>query len=468
MKMKKTKRSLAIVIAIFMILAVVLPVFAAGEGSITIDNSISGQTYKAYRIFDLESYSGTNFSYKVNSTWQAFIADSTKGGKYVDVDTDGYVTWKTNADAAEFAKEAMDYATTNSIAATATQAATGTTTTFSQLDLGYYLVNSTVGTLCELTTTKPTITISDKNAGPTITNKSEVSNNNYNAVNTETIGTSVPCKAEVTTKEGAENYELVATIDSGLTYEGVTAVKLDGNTVDSSNYTVTPTSNGFKVTFNQSFLDTLADDQNLEVDYSVKLNENATIAGVGNTSSVVLNYGANKNLNSAPSVATIYTYEFDVVKTDESNKVITGASFELYDAQTSGNKIGVVLVSGTTYRVAVTGETPVAISAGTATIQGLGNGTYYLEETAAPTGYNQLSARQSVTISNANNKATVTGTGENATYTSGGVQIINKTGTELPTTGGIGTTIIYIVGGTLMVGAAVILIAKKRASNSKE
>ena len=95
------------------------------------------------------------------------------------------------------------------------------------------------------------------------------------------------------------------------------------------------------------------------------------------------------------------------------------------------------------------------------TIQGLANGTYWLEETQQPTGYNKLTERKSVTLENGNNTATM----NDKTYASGGVHIVNQSGTVLPGTGGMGTTLFYVVGGGLMVAAFVLLVAKKRMEN---
>ena len=117
-----------------------------------------------------------------------------------------------------------------------------------------------------------------------------------------------------------------------------------------------------------------------------------------------------------------------------------------------------------TYRVATGAEKnaegfqPATIEAGSVTIKGLDSGIYYLEETKAPAGYNVLPGRVEVKIEGANLNATVT----DNTWTDGGVHVINQTGTELPSTGGIGTTIFYVLGSVLVVAAGVLLVTKKR------
>ena len=161
-----------------------------------------------------------------------------------------------------------------------------------------------------------------------------------------------------------------------------------------------------------------------------------------------------------------YTFMFDIIKTDSSLKVLNGAKFELYDAAVNGNKIALVKESEGVYRVATAAEkradnfTSAVIEAGKVTVKGLDSGTYYLEEIEAPDGYNMLAGRVAVTITNAN--LTTNMTGDVWVEGNGGVQITNNTGAELPSTGGIGTTIFYVVGGILVVGAAVVLTTRKR------
>lgn len=140
--MKNMKRLLSTVLMLVMMFSLATASFAADEkGSITINNAVAGQIYKAYRILELESYNSTAgaYAYKANSTWKTWLETQTT---YVSIDESGYVTWVEDANVAEFAKLAQAYATENSIEADASETATSTTVKFENLELGYYLVDT--------------------------------------------------------------------------------------------------------------------------------------------------------------------------------------------------------------------------------------------------------------------------------------------------------------------------------------
>ena len=152
-------------------------------------------------------------------------------------------------------------------------------------------------------------------------------------------------------------------------------------------------------------------------------------------------------------------------KANGNEKVLlAGAKFKLYTSATGSEEVPLIKVTeenGTYYRPTVDGETATVIETtadAPIRIKGLNNVTYYLEETEAPNGFNKLAGRTSIALT-VNNLATKADT---ATWYNGGVQVKNESGTVLPSTGGMGTTLFYVVGGLLMAAAAVLLIAKKR------
>lgn len=195
-------------------------------------------------------------------------------------------------------------------------------------------------------------------------------------------------------------------------------------------------------------------EEKITVTYSGKINKYAVDGNAVNT----VNIANNTEKNPLTDNAETTTGEFTIAKVDRNNAALEGAKFRLYDAQTGGNEIAVVLENGA-YRVAEANETGVEIEANQgdaknlATIKGLDKDTnvsYWLEETVAPKGYNKLTARQEV-------KADGTAT----------INVVNEKGSVLPSTGGIGTTIFYIIGAILVIGAGVVLVTRRRMNANK-
>ena len=477
--MKTMKRISCLLLALALMMALSVTAFAEGEtGSITINDAVVGQTYTIYQILDLESYntSANAYAYKATTAWNTFINSDAIKGTYVEVDNQGYVTWKDGADAAAFAKAAQKYAKDNSIANQGAVTATTTTVSFTGLDLGYYLVDSTLGTLCSLNTTKPDVVMEEKNEVPAnVKTVEEDSTGNYGEKNDADIGQTVNFKSTITAQAGAENYVFHDTMSAGLTYTGVTGITLNGTTVDASNYTVTaPAADGdtFDVTFTQAFCDTLKANDQIVVSYTATLNENAVIAGEGNPNTSKISYGDSSNTKYTPDSQTkTYTWDVDVFKytmDGETEKALAGATFTLSKNADGANPIALVSEGNNVYRVAKTGETGTVTeittdATGKFTIKGLDADTYYLTETAAPAGYNKLAGPVTIVIGE---NGVVNGTTE-APQGVDEVKVLNQAGAELPSTGGIGTTIFYVLGSVLLVGAAVLLITKKRMSAEK-
>ncbi len=472
--MKHVKKLASVLLALVMALALASTAFAEGEtGSITINDAVVGQTYTIYQILDLESYnaSANAYSYKATTAWNTFINSDAIKGTYVEVDAQGYVTWKDGADAAAFAKLAQKYAKDNSIGNQGSVTATTTTVSFTNLKLGYYLVDTTLGTLCSLDTTNPNVVMEEKNEVPTnVKTVEEDSTGNYGEKNDADIGQTVNFKSTITAQAGAENYVFHDTMSVGLTYTGVTGITLNGTTVDASNYTVTaPAADGdtFDVTFTQAFCDTLKANDQIVISYTATLNENAVIAGDGNPNTSKVSYGDSSNTKyTTDSQTKTYTWDVDVFKytmDGETEKALAGATFTLSKNADGSNPIALVSEGNNVYRVAKTGETGTVTeittdATGKFTIKGLDADTYYLTETAAPAGYNKLAGSVTIVIGE---NGVVNGTTE-APQGVDEVKVLNQSGAELPSTGGIGTTIFYVLGGVLVVGAAVLLVTKKR------
>lgn len=464
--MKKTfKKLFAVLLAAALVLAMAVPAFAetnAPKGSITISNTVKDETYTIYRMFKLDSYNAESntYSYTVESDWEGFFKTGA-GGNYITLDGQNHPTW-TAADendsttVAAFAKAALAWAADKKISGTK-ETATGDTVTFSNLDLGYYLVDSSLGALCGLNTTNPDVTITEKNGQPTI-EKQVKNGDTWGTTNDAKIGDTVEYKVEIKVADGAQKYTVTDTMSKGLTFNSG-SLKVTANGAQTTNYTLTPTENGFTLELPESYVSNLTKGTVILVTYNATLNKKAVIDGDGNTNEVTLSYGNHQS--TVPSKVTTKSYQFDLVKVDgTTNKLLDGAEFELADGNT---KLSFVKDDDGNYRVAAAGEdgatTTITVKNGKVNIYGLAGKTYTLTETKAPDGYNKLVTPETVNLTDG---SMASATIESETYVDGGVVVKNNAGTVLPSTGGMGTTLFYVVGGGLMVAALVLLITKKR------
>lgn len=477
------KRVVSTLLALVLVLALAGTAAAAGEGSITIDNAVKGKTYTIYRIFDLDSHSEDYqaLNYKVSAKWTTFFAEGAEGLNYVDIDELGYVTWKENASAADFAAKAIAFATANSIDHDGQTKATSGEVKFTGLDLGYYLVQSDLGALCSLDTTMPNVTIKEKNSEPTVEKKvKEDSTGAFGETNDADIGQTVDFETTITVVDGQpKGYVLHDTMSAGLTFNGKVEVKIGNRTLKAdTDYTLVTADLNDGCTFEVRFVDgQLKPNDVVTVTYSATVNEKAVIGGEGNPNTTKLSYtdGSTTTKKDTPESKTYtYVWEFDVLKytmKKDTETPLAGAKFVLYKTVDGKNyyvKVADGKVTGWTETKAE-GTVFVTPDNGSFTISGLDADTYYLEEVEAPAGYNKLAEPVKVTITASINAATNVGTatvtyGENSTGT---VKIENKTGVELPSTGGVGTTIFYVIGGLLMAVAVVLLVTKKKMSATK-
>lgn len=460
------------------------------DGKITIQNAVANQTYKIYRILDLQ-YNDTakSFRYVKNDKWGAFVEGQTT---YLSVDSKtGVVTWA-NSDNADngTAIKALAVAAgqhvkdTPSLTADGSVKASSSTVIFDNLPLGWYLVVSdlTNDAICSIDTTAKEVTIKEKNGVPTVTKEVEYASGSWGEGNDGNVGDTVNFQTTIYVTDGnPTNYVLHDKMSNGLTFQTGT-ISVKKNDKPFTDYTKeTPIDD---CTFEIKFKDgTLQTNDKVVVTYSATINRNAVVGTAGNDNDTWLVYGDEGKITR--SKTKTYTWKFNILKyftdSNDDKKYLANVEFVLYRKNAddpaeyatfdSNNKLtGWTATEGDATKLKTNATSNVAV-------EGLDKGTYFLKETATPVGFNGLTSDVEVQIDSSCN--TLSGATYTVKYKMANandedftdtddekvVPIENNRGTTLPGTGGIGTTIFYVVGGGLMVAAAILLITKKRMEN---
>ena len=494
---KAMKKLMAALLAVAMVCAMAIPAWAAegathssssADGQITIKNAVIGHTYKIYRILDLQ-YNGTanSFRYVKNTKWGTFVDTQIA---YLTVDpTTGVVTWKKGVSTADndtpiktLAVAAGRYVKDNtSLTADDTKVADSSTVEFTGLPLGWYLVVSdlTTDAICSIDTTAKNVTIKEKNGAPTVEKKVEYASGSWGQGNDGNVGDTVNFQTTIYVTDGdPTNYVLHDKMSNGLAFT-TDSIVVKKNGTKFTDYTVETPTDGctFEIKFNEGSLQT---NDTVVVTYSATINSNAVVGTDGNENDTWLKYGDGVDSNHGKTKT--YTWSFNIFKffTDGSaKKHLDGVEFVLYRKDNTATKTEYAKFENNK----LTGWTEIESEAtklktnatSNVVVEGLDAGTYFLKETATPTGFNSLTSDVEVQITSGCNTLTgatyaveykmvneedFTGTDDEKI-----VPIENKRGTTLPGTGGIGTTIFYVVGGGLMAAAAILLITKKRMEN---
>ena len=476
--MKHLKKLLVAFVTLVAAFAVATPAFA---GSITINRDetyggTSGRTYTAYKVFDASnSLTGTNtqadkqptyaedgpiaYSMATDSPWLDAMRASDQTWFDVNLAADGsayVVTPKgdlTDADAADIAS----YLKTNLPSGLAgTTVTPGTATT---VDDGYYLILASDGaTNVTLVTTD--VTIVEKNTY--IETHKETEETSYS------IGDTIEYTATVTVPADASKEQPITLHDEMASVLAFDADSVEA-TVDGAEFT------GFSVvsapeddcTFELTIPVTDAIlGKTIEFTYEAELTSAAVNPDTGFINKL---FGEHYGYKTNPEQPKIYTFDFDFVKVfdDEDDTNLT-ATFELRtDADDEDTAIEFVVDADGNYVKADSndsGTTEITMTNGKAlNFQGFAAGTYYLVETGTSAGYNLLDGPVTITITDTSTDDTIshTVTPVNALDQ---VEVENHAGTVLPSTGGMGTTLFYIVGGLMVAGAAIALIAKNRVA----
>ena len=456
--MKSIKK---LICMLFMLVLSVVNVSAAEKGTITINKAIVNESYNIYKVLDLETYDKVNnhYIYRAASGWETFLDGATDYLEARNENGDKYYVWKDGVDksrAKEFAEKAYKYAKDNNITPTMTKKATSTSVVFDNLDLGYYLVDSSVGALLHLTTTNPTATVNEKNTLNPNVDKNVLENSTgvYGKENDDMIGSTINYKSTITTGAGYGSYILYDKMDKGLTFNvNSVIVKIGDDVVNANNYVVKTnvTDYTFVIEFNDEFILKQPKNTNIDVYYTATLNKDATIEGDGNINETFLKYGNNITTDKKKTIT--YTYAFEIIKTNKEGVELTGAEFILLDKL--GNEIKVILKDEETktYRIATGNEIGVNIKVGKATIEGLDKDSYKLKEVVSPEGYNKLTSPVEFSVNGKTNVTIIERTR---------VNVINYTGSELPETGGIGTKLFITSGLSLVLICGLVLVTKLR------
>ena len=468
--MKTMRKLFRVLLALAMTLALAVPAFAAETtGSITITNPQGDHTYTAYKIFDV-TYSGDNYSYTISDTDTAFntvkaYADVAANGLNLTAvaDTGKYnVSISAGFSAASFAQHLK---TNVGSLGTGTDFTTdGNTMKASGLALGYYFVSGTSGIVCELATAKD-IRIRDKNEVPEI--KKDVNDDDRTVEIGQVLTYTITGKVPSTKGYNEFTYQVTDTMTEGLTFNKDVKVTIGGVDVTSA-ATITNNENGFVASVNMmNYQDQI--DAPVVITYTATVNENA-IQHDKETNTATLKYTnnpADKNSYKESSVK-VEVFSFNIVinkyATGNESTRLEGAKFVLK------NNVGKYYKYDATAKAVTwvddkSAATEVITDAnGAARFDGLQAGTYSLEETAAPAGYNQLTKDITIVLDK-NGSATIDGAasapGADHSLTTG---VANSTGTVLPETGGTGIMIFVALGALAVICSGVFLVTNKRMS----
>ena len=489
-KMKHAKKLASLLMALVMVLGMsvgtTVTAFADDTYSITINNSTEGHTYEAYQIFTGD-LSGTTLS---NIVWGSGVSEAGKtalGNARAKAEL-----LKTEADAEAFAKEVAPYLAT--VAGSASSVTDGKYV-ISGLAAGYYLVKDKDGSVTGEgdayteyivkvvgnVTTEPKSDVSRVEKKVKDTNDSTGETSGWQDSADYDIGDSVPFQLKATLADNVSSYTTYKvvfhdTLSKGLTYNNDAKVYIDGE--ETNGFTVAPTVNADGTTTLTVSCDDVkalgaGNNSVITVEYTAALNGNAVAGTAGNNNKVYLEYSNNPNKsekgdnetgNTPEDTVVVFTYKTIINKVDGQGNSLTGAEFTLekYNNETSAWEAKQVVKNdeGTTF-----------------TFSGLDDGKYRLTETKTPAGYNTIdpieftiSATHSETaaepeLSDLSGASIVEGKisfTKNLQEGSLLANVVNKAGSILPSTGGMGTTLLYIIGAILVVGAGVLLVARRR------
>ena len=504
--MKLFKKLASFILAFAMVMAIAMPsvVMAAdGKSTITINGATAGSEYVAYKLFNATDDGNGHFSYTVNSKYETVLKEVT--GKSTGAEIVKYLDGiKDNATAVrEFADKVYAKVKNMDVDYTATNGK------FENVYQGYYLIAQTkIGaneaySLVMLDTAgKNNLTVTPKTGVPTFEKKIKEKNDStgvesdWQDASDYDIGDKVPFKLTGTVSDKYDNYKTYYyafhdKMDDTLEFNANSVVvKIDDTVVSKDKYTLnTTTTDGctFEVVFNDLKKVSSKKPENVTVEYTATLKDTAKLGSVGNFNKGKLEFNNNPYYEGEGKPETpgetpwdevvVFTYKLIANKTDGQGNALAGAGFTLYKFDKHTNDYVKVkeIEAGETTKFEFTGADA---------------GKYKLVETTVPDGYNKaddLVFEVKGTYEAVNKKDPLKApaltkleildekgnniTGENKVFTTNlaaGTAITNiknLTGSELPSTGGMGTTVLYAAGTLMILAAAAFLVMKKKAES---
>ncbi len=443
------KKILSLILALALV-SICAAAFAADleDGSIQITPPAglpedAANTYLIYKVFDATS-SGAGISYKL-------VEGKTTAPTGFSVDSAGNVTTELTALDANTIAAIAAYVANDEPVATATS--TGSDAALAEgLGAGYYYITTSTGSIVTIDSTHPAADVEDKNSPPTIEKKiSSASSADSDGLKAQAqAGSDVQYTVKIVVGKGAIGYKFHDKMDSTLEYNG--DMTITGTGIDASKYTIQATPDeGDTVTV--AFADGLPEDTEITLTYSAKVLSDA-LQSTPAKNSATISYGKDSSYTSEEQETEVYNAKMSVTKLDGGSQPLADAGFVIKNAAGKYYKITNGVVSWVDSANDAT-ENFSAADGAVPAFTGLAAGTYTLVEKTVPDGFN-TAADQTFTVAEHDY------TSLNLEQTA---EVINNAGTELPSTGGIGTTILYVVGGLLIIGAAVILIARRKAES---
>lgn len=505
--MKHTKKIFALLLVVIMVMAVGFTAVGAvdagegGNGSITVNHAVGNTTYAIYRMLDLEVDNTNNvkaYKYTVNPKWAQFFLDGNDGFSFFNIDEKGVVTWKTESDAeavSALANAAKAFVGENCIDEIASTIAPedATSVEFTGLNLGYYLLISDLngGSVASIDTTNPNAQIDEKNASSS--NEKEVKEGNtWGKENDAAIGDTVEFRSTINVVDlEPKDYVFHDTMSAGLEFDPSSVkVELNGSVIQEG-YTLTTTELTDDCTFEIAIADaTIKNGNRVVIYYNATITADAVInTAIPNKSKITYTNKVGETKGTPESKTDTYVWELNIYKyteqtTDENEKIevaLEGVGFKLY--KTENNVTKYAKVTGGKFAGWVDTEaeaTELFTDAnGKISVVGIDSGKYFLKETTTPPGYNELKSDIEVLVSqDTNGKNTYTAT---MSYKNVGesddnykenidvdgkptVKVLNTTGTELPSTGGVGTMLFILLGALAVIGTGLFLVVNKRMS----